>query len=56
MLLEIETWRRNPQNLRMPLAHITTAFYRVMPSPSAVATADHPGRVAKSAEIDDSGA
>ncbi|MDH3451950.1 MAG: trypsin-like peptidase domain-containing protein [Gammaproteobacteria bacterium] len=57
LLLEIETWRRNPQNLHAPLAHITTAFYRVMPSPSALAMADHPGRVANSPTPDsDSGA
>jgi serine protease Do len=46
LLLEIETWRRDPQNLRAPLAQITTAFYRVMPSPSAATAADHPGRIA----------
>ncbi|MDH3716103.1 MAG: hypothetical protein OET44_19910, partial [Gammaproteobacteria bacterium] len=47
LLLEIETWRRDPQNLRAPLAQITTAFYRVMPSPSAATAADHPGRIAR---------
>jgi len=57
LLLEIETWRRNPEDLRAPLAHVTTAFYRVMPSPSATTTLDHhPDRVAQSiAEAEDSG-
>ncbi len=51
LLLEIETWRRNPQNWRAPLGHITTAFYRVMPAPSAINAADHPGRIAQIASF-----
>ena len=45
LLLEIETWRRDPENIRGPLQHITTAFYRVMPRPSRVTSNDHPGRL-----------
>jgi len=37
LLLEIATWGRDPQDLRAPLHHVTTAFYRVMPRPSALA-------------------
>ncbi len=45
LLLEIQSWRRDPTNIRAPLQHVTTAFYRVMPSPSAVVAGDHPGRL-----------
>ena len=44
LLLEIETWRHDPQNIRAPMEQVTTAFYRVMPSPSEANMADHPGR------------
>jgi len=34
LLLEIENWYRDPKYIFMPLEHITTGFYRVLPKPS----------------------
>ena len=34
LLLEIESWGRNPSELNEPLKHNTTAFYRIVPEPS----------------------
>lgn len=32
LLLEIESWGRNPADINEPLHHSTTAFYRIMPT------------------------
>jgi S1-C subfamily serine protease len=33
LLLEIESWHRNPNYFFMPLEHSTTAFYKITPTP-----------------------
>jgi hypothetical protein len=34
ILLEIESWYRDPRNFYMPLEYSTTAFYKILPTPS----------------------
>jgi len=36
LLLEIESWSRNPSDINQPLQRSATAFYRIVPSPSEV--------------------
>ena len=40
ILLEIENWQRDPNNLNAPLKRSTSAFYRIVPSPSAKTTSN----------------
>jgi hypothetical protein len=34
LLLEIESWYRDPRYIYMPLEYNTTAFYKILPMPS----------------------
>jgi hypothetical protein len=37
LLLEIESWYRDPRYFYMPLEYNTTAFYKILPAPSDTA-------------------